>query len=425
MYGHDKLAFSWPANLSRAPQDDVFTMLAKPGQTLRYAVEIPKNHPPGLYWYHPHPHGESERQVLDGMSGAIVVEGMEHYVPEVGRLREQILVLRAPSIEHDSAAPALRREVEIPATSCGPKGPADRIFSVNGAVRPQIEIAPGERQFWRMVNASADRYLDLELDGQPFEIVALDGMPLALHNPQLTTRSARHVLLPPAGRLEAIVTGPPARNRISLRTRCVNTGPDGDPNPGMVLADIVSGPAFAHSAPLRADSPGPKNPGSNKLGDSLSRKVDFTAKEQSKPDFIVRFSEDKNGFYINGQKYSPDAEPMVRVKVGTYQHWRIVNRSEELHPMHIHQTHFLAYAVNGSEIANPDWLDTVNVPVGGTVDVIMDFTNPLDQRYVRIPLPPAQSRRQRNDGQDFVRVNSLQVCTIPHLFRDQLLQLCR
>jgi FtsP/CotA-like multicopper oxidase with cupredoxin domain len=45
--------------------------------------------------------------------------------------------------------------------------------------------------------------------------------------------------------------------------------------------------------------------------------------------------------------------------------------------MHIHQTHFLAYAINGSEIANPDWLDTVNVPVGGTVDVIMDFTNPL------------------------------------------------
>ncbi|PYX87897.1 MAG: hypothetical protein DMG68_10240 [Acidobacteria bacterium] len=59
-----------------SPQDDVLTMLAKPGQVLHYSVEIPRDHSPGLFWYHTHPHGESHRQVLDGMSGAIVVEGM-------------------------------------------------------------------------------------------------------------------------------------------------------------------------------------------------------------------------------------------------------------------------------------------------------------------------------------------------------------
>ena len=76
-------------------------------------------------------------------------------------------------------------------------------------------------------------------------------------------------------------------------------------------------------------------------------------------------------------KYSPDAKPMTRARVGTYQHWRIVNQSQELHPFHIHQVHFLAYAVNGLRMTNPEWLDTVNVPYGGTVDVIMDFTNPV------------------------------------------------
>ncbi len=58
-----------------APQDDVLSMLATPGQVLHYSVEIPRDHPPGLFWYHTHPHGESHRQVLDGMSGAIVIEG--------------------------------------------------------------------------------------------------------------------------------------------------------------------------------------------------------------------------------------------------------------------------------------------------------------------------------------------------------------
>ena len=122
-----------------APQDDVLTMLAKPGEVLHYSVEIPRDHPPGLFWYHTHPHGESHRQALDGMSGAIVIEGMERYAPEVGRLRERVIVVRGRSIEHDPNAAELMHQVEIPAKGCG--GEADQveeIFTVNGAVRPRM-----------------------------------------------------------------------------------------------------------------------------------------------------------------------------------------------------------------------------------------------------------------------------------------------
>src|SRR5260221_14227429 len=45
-----------------SPQDDVLGMMAKPGQVLHYSVQIPRDHPPGLFWYHTHPHGESHRQ---------------------------------------------------------------------------------------------------------------------------------------------------------------------------------------------------------------------------------------------------------------------------------------------------------------------------------------------------------------------------
>jgi FtsP/CotA-like multicopper oxidase with cupredoxin domain len=48
----------------------------------------------GLYWYHTHPHGESYRQALDGMSGAIVIDGLDRYVPEVRSTKERILILR-------------------------------------------------------------------------------------------------------------------------------------------------------------------------------------------------------------------------------------------------------------------------------------------------------------------------------------------
>jgi suppressor of ftsI len=355
------------------PQDNVLTMLAKPGQVLHYTVQIPRDHLPGLFWYHTHPHGESHRQVLDGMSGAIVIEGMERYVPEVRRLRERVLVVRGRSIEHDPNAAALKHEVEIPAKGCGGEvEKVEEIFTVNGVLRPRIEIAPKERQFWRIVNASPDRYLDVQLDRQSFEIVALDGMPLANHDPKHPTRATDQLLVAPAGRLEAIVTGPPSGANGTLRTLCVDTGPVGDPNPEMVLADVVpprSDQSDANSLTGQAHTTDVSPP--------VYRPIDVEPFKKAAPDFIVTFTEDKNGFYINGRKFEADASPMTSARVGTYQHWRIVNETAELHPFHIHQVHFLAYAENGVPLPQPAWLDTVNVPYGGSVDVILDFTDPV------------------------------------------------
>lgn len=351
----------------RFPQDDVLNMMAMPGETLNYSVSIPLNQPSGLYWYHPHPHGESQRQVLDGMSGAIIVEGIDRYVPEVRRLRERVLVIRDRDIENDMNAAALRKQVSMPERPCGTstEQTPERIFTVNGAVRPAIDIAPGERQFWRILNAAADRYLDVQVDGQPLEVIALDGMPLAYHEPGQRKRWLNHFLLPPAGRIEAIVTGPPKDTVAALRTRCVDTGPDGDANPEMVLADIIPGRQIPVSTDMVT------------TGRPVYKIAHVDRLEKSAPDFVATFTEDKNGFYINGRKFELQSEPMLQVKVGSYQHWRIVNATREIHPFHIHQVHFLLYAQDGQEVPNPAWLDTTNVPVGGSIDLIMDFTDPI------------------------------------------------
>ena len=131
-----------------APQDDVLTVMAMLGQTQHYTVSIPSDHPPGLYWYNSHPHGESHRQVRDGMSGAIVIEGMERYVPEVRDLDEQILIVRGQSISGDPQAASLLKRVEAPAHTCGEGTEVpEEIFTLNGAIRPHIAIAPGQKQF--------------------------------------------------------------------------------------------------------------------------------------------------------------------------------------------------------------------------------------------------------------------------------------
>ena len=149
-----------------------------------------------------------------------------------------------------------------------------------------------------------------------------------------------------------------------LRTLCVDTGPDGDPNPEMVLADVqqpISGQA--------SDVPS-EPPHSSDRRPQFYKPVNTEPLKKTAPGFTVTFTEDKNGFYINGRKFAPDARPITVARVGTYQHWRILNQTGELHPFHIHQVHFLAYTQNGVPLAQPVWLDTVNVPYRGSVDII-------------------------------------------------------
>ena len=353
-----------------APEDDVLDMMASPGETLHYSVKVPPQQPPGLYWYHTHSHGESYVQDLDGMSGAIVVEGIERYAPEVRNMRERILVLRNLVLPNDSAKrKTVMESVAMQTTQCGSATEKpEAAFTVNGMLRPKIDIAPGERQFWRIVNASPDLYADLELDSGSFDVIALDGMPLGYHDPSIRTRSMKHVLLPPAGRVEAIVTGPGADSHVALRSRCFDTGPDGDSNPAMVVADVVSArPPNLQSRPRLGGEPVYAS-----LLPTVLKRV-----EASEPQFVVNFTEDKRGFYINSQKFEMNAGPMLTVDIGSLQHWRVTNSTKEVHPFHIHQVHFLTYAVDNVAVKDPVWLDTVNVPYGRSVDLVMDFTDPI------------------------------------------------
>jgi suppressor of ftsI len=372
---HSNLHFHGLHVSPESPQDDVLTMMSMPGQTLNYRVEIPSDAAPGLYWYHTHRHGESARQDLDGMSGAIVIDGIDRYYPELRQMRERVLVLRDRDLEKVGSDPRteLLQRVGVPAAPCGTsddRNPVERMFTLNGEVRPRVPIEPGEKQFWRIVNASPDRYADLQLDGQQMEITALDGMPLSYHDRARRTLKLDHILLAPGGRVEAIVTGPAAGTHTRLSTRCVDTGHDGDPNPAMVIADLitdVSADSSSHRVPTTSGVPVYKE---------FSRRQ-LAKVGASPPDFTVVFTEDRNGFYINGKKFSMDSAPMLTVRVGSLQRWRIVNNTRELHPFHIHQVHFLAYSSNGVRTDTPQWLDTVNVPYNGTVDLVMDFTDPI------------------------------------------------
>src|SRR6185437_5904467 len=71
-------------------QDETLRTLIEPGGApFQYRIRIAPDQPPGLYWYHPHVHGFSEVHLLGGASGALIVEGIENFVPAVRGLPER------------------------------------------------------------------------------------------------------------------------------------------------------------------------------------------------------------------------------------------------------------------------------------------------------------------------------------------------
>jgi suppressor of ftsI len=356
----------------RKPGDDVLTMLAMPGQTLHYIVHIPPTQEPGLYWYHPHVHGVTNYQVGDaGMSGALVILGLERHLHGLGKMKQRILIVRDTGVDDD--APRVRPSGSNP-NPCGPD--LGLTVSLNGVVAPVITIAPGEKQFFRLINATGHKMLKLTVDGEELELVAIDGFALDAYPGTPPTLTESSIVVPPASRAEFVVTGP-ASGHARFRTLCFDSGPDGDPDPETLLARLEAPEHRASiersSQPLSVASPLPRDAYTTALPPIAAHR-------------LVVLSENATHFFINGKAFQMDAPPMFVVHVGTIEEWRVENVTGEVHDFHIHQLHFFVESINGVKVAHPHWADSVIVPhqtkvgkknVPGVLMLIMDFRNPV------------------------------------------------
>lgn len=186
-------------------QDDVMKTSVQPGDPpFEYRFRIPQDEPPGLYWYHPHIHGFSKQQVLGGASGALIVEGIERAKNSLAGLPERVFIIRDLDLIHPNAVPdtseplvpkfLIDRDGDAANNGTGFGKPA-KDLSINYVPVPfpdytpaVINMKPGERQLWRVLNASAITYLNLEVivhrSAQPLGIVAMDGVPLTHDDPR-------------------------------------------------------------------------------------------------------------------------------------------------------------------------------------------------------------------------------------------------
>ena len=373
-------------------QDDVLKTSLQPGDPpFEYRFRIPEDEPPGLYWYHPHIHGFSKQQLLGGASGALIVEGIERAKKEVAGLPERVFIIRDQNLVNPNAPPSksepvvpkfmIDRDGDAANNGTGFGKPA-KDLSINYVPVPYpdyppavIEVKPGERQLWRVLNASAITYLNLEVlfghSPQPLGLVAMDGVPIGygLDGARAgdAVNSQTHLGIPPGARAEFIVEGPPEGEAGLLVTRTVDTGPGGENDTNRMLAKIVTSPDAPEPRSKLQSSPQPLPPPARQwLGDVAPVRVRrlYFSEKLLNPDDPTSAVE----FYLTEEGQTPKmfdmnaTVPNLVAEQGTVEDWIIENRSRELHAFHIHQLHFLLLEYMGRPVSENFVRDTVNVP---------------------------------------------------------------
>ncbi len=377
--------------------DDSF-LCADPGKTLTYRLHLPADHPQGTYWYHSHAMGTSCAAGMAGMSmadtadmdmsgGSTDTSSPAAFVP--GDVENQIFAglsgalivgddrtLLPPALQHIAAHTMVFKDVQIDGTghivqnsgdmSIDSNAPTVRL--VNGQLQPTLTMRPGETQLWRLVNAGADIFYQLHLDGYHFTIVAEDGQPVA----HIT--AADTLLLPPAKRYDVLVTAGPHPGTTWLRTLAYSNGPQGDAYPNVKLLKLdVDGKTHA---PLPAPTGSLPTAAANLANAPIAQQRTLT------------LSEDSTGtmFYINGKQFSMDSSIFATpAKLGTVEEWTIYNTAGEIHPLHIHTDAFQVMSVNGVATQFTGRQDIIPIPneVGGVPGEVViripftDFTGPV------------------------------------------------
>ena len=300
----------------------------------------------GLYWYHPHV--MSAAQVGFGLYGALLVEDPED---GVGVADQATIVLS--DIGFDA-----KGQLE-PADSGGSAGmvfgrEGDYVL-VNGRVRPVLRARPGAPQRWRIVNAAKSRFFYLDLEGQTFTVIGVDG---GLQERPVTSDI---LLVTPGERVDVIVTPKgKAGTPLTLRAMLYNRGYGSVQYRGVedvMTIEFTNQPPIA-AAPVR-----------------VGRTIALPTVEGATPvNFVLTLppmENNKSEFRVNGVPFWK-AKPFVAA-LGETQLWTVKNDSDWDHPFHLHGFFFQVIDEKGQLVRPLAWKDTVNIPMKTTARLLVTF----------------------------------------------------
>ena len=343
-----------PENMDGHPKD-VFGN----GSSFQYSFTI--NQRAGMYWYHPHPHGETGRQVFKGLAGLFIVSDAEETALALPSGTEEI-----PLVIQDKRFFPDRSLDYSPSMDDIMSGYMGQYVLVNGLYAPWLPIARKNYRL-RILNGSNARVYNLAFsNGMSFSVIGSDSGLLA------APASVSSVLLGPGERLDIIMNA--GTLNLNEEIYLVNKYFDGGSAQGQqefrilkLLVNDAATDSFTLPAALSTFSMIPESSASN------TRIFDIAASSHHGHGSMTGMHK------INGKIFDMNRIDET-VAAGTTEIWEFDNTlGEEPHPIHIHGVMFQVLdriGGRGALIASETgWKDTVMLMPSEKVRLIMTFPN--------------------------------------------------
>lgn len=335
-----------------------------PGESLTYEFTIPKNHPSGIFWYHPHHHGYVAEQLFGGLAGLFIVRGELDEIPEIKAAKEEFIVLQ------DFALDASGR-IQSPNHMELMMGREGQLLTVNGQVNPNFTIPKGGLLRWRILNASPSRFYRLSLENHPLYLIATDGVAIA------APVELEELLLAPGERAEVLVRAEREPGQYRLSTLPYDRG-----GMGMMGGHMMRGRGHRMGRSFQTN---PQVLATLSYQDSVATlplpQQLLPVETLPEPKTVRRFElsmamAPRMGmvFTFNGQTFDPERVD-TEVKLNTVEDWELINVDPDRmdHPFHLHINRFQVVSRDGRSEPYRAWKDTVLVHGGETVRIRISF----------------------------------------------------
>ncbi|BBY67615.1 multicopper oxidase [Mycolicibacterium helvum] len=311
--------------------------------------------PAATLWYHPHPHGATEKHIYRGLAGFFIVDDASS-----GQLPHDYGHDDIPLVIQDRRFTASGTLDESDSTHVGLLG--DTIIT-NGVADAYLQVQ-SQRVRLRILNGSGGRLYNLGFsDDRPFFIVGSDGGLLS------APVEAKRVRLSPGERMEIVVelrSGAP----VSLRSFAFDDNAGVSPSEAKRcgLDDTFEILELRPDATLRSG------------GEVPAVLAAIPTPDISRATATRTF--DLRWFMIDGERMDMDVIDFDTT-VDTTEIWTVRNIDNWPHNFHVHDTQFRIIDVDGSPPvpALAGYKDTVYVAPGQRIRLAVRFTDYTDATF--------------------------------------------